>query len=545
MPNETKPPVRTRRGGVLARRLFLLLVLTMLGPALANARTFHTVLQDDDLSLFSPHGLPQYINELRWLGVDELRISAEWKLEAPDPDSSRAPRGFAPAAPDSYTGPGMRLLDTAVRAAAAAGIHVIVDPAFSAPRWATSDAGGPSSPRERWYNTNIDVGQAAAWEQMLARRYSGSFTPLGESTRLPRVDTFTLWNEPNELEFLKPQWLGAVPVSADWYRRLVDLAYPAIKAVSPAATVLVGNTSNSGVDLPSGAAGVAPLAFIRRLACVDAKLQPVRDGPCAHFHTVPADGYAHHPYERNAPPWVPSGAQQPDWAQMGDVMQLQALLDALVARHRLAPGAENLWLTEQGYGSNAELTGERWTESEQAQLNAASEYLAWRDGQAASFSQFLLRDTLTQETLALRARSGNPRALEPGTWTTGLLRENFVPKPALWMFRSPILARAIAAPAPLSASGLSLTVSAGTSRLLDVWGRARPMRQPALVELQIGDGSGGFQDATATTTDANGIFDVSVGMPSTAQIEVRFRWMGTDGIWQTSPAVQPVTVAPG
>jgi hypothetical protein len=530
---------------IAGRSLLLAALLALLAPLVAGARTFHTVLQDDDLSLFSPHGLPQYMKELRWLGVDELRISAEWKLEAPHPDSVRVPRGFRAGAPSSYTTTGMRLLDRAVRAASVAGLQVIVDPAFSAPRWATSDAGRQIGPGNRWYNTNIDVRQAAAWEQMLARRYSGHFTPAGASTSLPRVDTFTLWNEPNEVGFLKPQWQDGIAVSADWYRQLVDLAYPAIKAVSPAATVLIGNTSNSGVDVPPGPAGVAPLAFIRRLACVDAQLQPVRAGACASFHTVPADGFAHHPYERNALPWVPSGPQHPGWAQMGDVTKLQALLDALVARHRLAPGAEKLWLTEQGYGSNAELAGMRWTESQQAQLNAAAEYLAWRDPQTASFSQFLLRDTLTSETVALRARSGNPHVLLPGTWTTGLLRESFAPKPALWMFRSPVLARLIAAPSPLSAQGLTAMAAVGAPALLEVWGRARPARQPSLIQVQLSDGSGAFRGASAATTDANGIFDVRFALPDSPRVEVRFRWLAVDGTWQTSPVVQPVAIPGG
>ena len=125
------------------------------------------------------------MRELRWLGVDELRISAEWKLEAPAPGLRPGPpRGFRAGAPGSYTAPGMRLLDTAVRAAARAGLHVIIDPAFSAPRWATTDAGRPSGPGDHWYNTNIDVRQAATWEQMLARRYSGSFTPSGATHQL-------------------------------------------------------------------------------------------------------------------------------------------------------------------------------------------------------------------------------------------------------------------------------------------------------------------------------------------------------------------------
>src|SRR5204863_9978249 len=123
-------------------------------------------------------------------------------------------------------------------------------------------------------NTDIDIGQLVDWEVMLARRYSGSYTPPGESAPLPRVPAFTLWNEPNGSGFLQPQWRDGVAVSADWYRRLVDVAYPAVKRAAPSATVLIGNTSDAGGDAELGRGGVPPLDFVRRLACVDAQLRP-------------------------------------------------------------------------------------------------------------------------------------------------------------------------------------------------------------------------------------------------------------------------------
>jgi hypothetical protein len=503
-----------------------LAALTLVPPA--GARTLHSVLQDDALSLFSPSWLPQYMSRLRWLGVDELRISAEWKLEAPDANSPTPPRGFRFSDPSAYDSPGTTLLDRAVRAATGAGLGVIIDPAFSAPRWATTDHGGGGS-SDQWYRTNIAIPRLVAWETMLARRYSGRFTPAGARTPLPRVGTFTLWNEPNGPDFLQPQWRGAVPASADWSRELDELAYPAIKRVSPNATVLIGNTSDVGADTPGGR-GVSPMAFIRRLACVDAQLRPVHDGSCAHFQTVPADGYAHHPYERNAPPWTPSsGTGQAGWAQMGDLPKLQALLDELVAMHRLAPGAASLWLTEQGYESNAELGNRPWSEARQAQMNAASDYLAARDPQLASIAQFLLRDTLTYETLTLRARTGRSGAQLPGTWTTGLMREDMTPKPSLSMFRSPIVVRVLAR-------------GAGGSELLEVWGRARPVRTPTEVRIQIAS-QDGFRASGATRTDQNGIFDTELALPTAGQApSVRFQWLAANGTWQTSPATQPLPI---
>jgi hypothetical protein len=273
------------------------------------------------------------------------------------------------------------------------------------------------------------------------------------------------------------------------------------------------------------------------MACVDAKLSPVHDGACAHFHAVPGDGYAHHPYERDAAPWIPSAGQShAGWAQMGDLDRVQSLIDRLVEMHRLAPGVRELWLTEQGYESNAELNDRRWSEAQQAQLNAVSEYLAWRSPSVQSFSQFLLHDSRTRQTLALRRRSENPTATLSGTWTTGLERENGVPKPALWMFRSPVVARLLPARAadpadvPLSPEALRQPVS-----WIEVWGRARPVRAPTLVMVRVG----GFT-TRCTVTDSNGIFDIKAAVPYGTRPRVGFSWLAARGGWQASPTTVPI-----
>jgi hypothetical protein len=518
----------------------VVVALALVWAPAAVARTLHTVLEDDQLSLFSPSSLSQFTSTLRWLGVDELRISAEWKLEAPDGGSPVAPRGFNAGDPRSYdSSVAMRLLDNAVRSASAAGLGVIIDPAFSAPLWATANSPPRPPGGDPWFNTDINVRELAQWETMLARRYAGSYIPAGQTTPLPRVETLTLWNEPNQQAYLAPQWRGGLPVSADWYRELVRLAYPAIKLASPGTTVLIGDTSAVGGSAALGNTGVPPLAFIRRLACVDQQLQRVTAGACAGFSELPGDGWSQHPYERAAPPWVPSGAADPDGAQMGDLGRLQALLDRLVAMHRLAPGAANLWLTEQGYESNAQLPEKPWTEAQQAYLDAVSEYLAWRDPQVASFSQFLLRDIRIAQTLALRAQTGNPRSLLLGTWTTGLERENGAAKPALAMFRSPVVARYLTrSPAT---SWIASAPAGAPAELIEVWGRARPVSSPTLVEVQVADdGSGSFRDAGTVTTDGNGIFDQPVAIAAGIPALVRISWLAPGGRWQTSPAVQPI-----
>ena len=519
----------------------LLLAVLLAAPA-ARARTFHTVLQDDQAALFAPARLGAFVRELRHLGVDELRVSAEWKLEAPNPDGAAPPPGFQPADPRSYdASPAMRALDRAVRAAASQGIGVIIDPAFSAPRWATANPPSSIGSGDPWYNRHIDVRALATWEAMLAARYSGRYAPAGARAPLPAVGTFTLWNEPNQSGFVSPQWRHGVPASADWARALTELAYPAIKAADPGATVLIGNTSPTGADSQAGNHGVPPLAFIRRLACVDARLRPITAGACAHFHELPADGYSEHPYERTAPPWVPSSPLAPDNGELGDVFKLQALLDRLIALHRLAPGAGNLWLTEQGYGSDGQLAGQPWSEAQQAALNADAEFVAWHDPQAVSFAQFLLRDTLTDQTLELRTRTRDRSAFVGGTWTTGLERQDGTPKPALAMFRAPVAARLLADP-PL-ADWLFSAPAGRPAEVIEVWGHARPMhsRTPVIVDAQD---DGFWRTIGETTTDGAGTFDIRAAVAASASVAVRFRWLDSRGAWHVSAANGVIKLTP-
>ena len=495
------------------------------------------------MALFNPSGLPGFISELKYLGVDELRVSAEWKLEAPNPTGATPPPYFVAGDPRAYDrSPGMQDLDRAVRAASAAGIEVIIDPAFSAPRWATRNGLPAGHATDPWFNWQIDVGDLVTWETMLARRYNGHYTPAGSSSPLPLVTTFTLWNEPNQSGFEGPQYVHGQPASPAWYRSVLRAAYPAIKRASPAARILIGNTSSTGADPQAGNGGVPPLTFIERMACANARLRPLQTPGCRHFTTLPADGYAQHPYERTAQPWVAQPSR--DFAEMGDLPELQRLLDRLVAMHRLAPGARNIWLTEQGYGSDGELAGSPWSDAQQAQLNADSEYLAWRD-HVASFSQFLLRDTLIEQTRELRLADGNPQASLSGTWTTGLELENGSPKPALAMFRAPVVARLIRYFRTRPARLRSRRGARGgrVNARVEVWGRARPMHHAAAIDVQLhtgaADGDPVWHTVLQTRSDRNGIFDAHVTVPAVGTNAIRFLWRDSSSHWHNSPQTRP------
>jgi hypothetical protein len=465
----------------------LLAALAGLGTATtASARPgLPTVVQDDARLLDSPPAqVASDMRTLKLLGVDAVRLSANWSLLAPQPSATAPPRGFDAADPAQYPQSRWQALDAAVRDAHAAGLAVMIDVAYWAPTWAAHGAPGPRA------RTNVDPRAFAEFAVAVARRYSGSFTvpagpgngwvggsvtpspppppppdqssllgllglapttlqqdaaapivpPPAAAPPLPAVDTLLLWNEPNFPAFFVPQYSHGRPVAADAYRAMVQAAYPAIKAVRPGVQVLVGNTtSGRGLVAPHG---VPPLAFLRELACVDSRLHPLRTGACAHFTEVPGDGWAHHPYSSADPDQVSTGPSADD-IRVGDLPRLAALLNALVARHRLAPALRDIYVTE--YGVETQPPSGRWglslvqAEERQAAVLTWAEYVAERVPNVKLWAQFLLRDVPPG---AVRVSDSPVRGF--GQFYSGLLLADGQPKLAASTFRAGLFARRVA-----------------------------------------------------------------------------------------------------
>ncbi len=154
--------------------------LTSVGPAHAREAP-ETIVQDDAELLFrTDERVVQNMRHLKSLGVDRVRLNAGWSSIAPDPDSLQRP-DLVLSDPDAYPRANWRRLDRAVRAAHDAGLQVMIDIAFWAPRWATT--GNPDgSGRERW---NVDTTAFAEFSAAVVRRYSGSFVPEPDTDSAP------------------------------------------------------------------------------------------------------------------------------------------------------------------------------------------------------------------------------------------------------------------------------------------------------------------------------------------------------------------------
>jgi hypothetical protein len=493
--------------GARSRRIsFLLAALLTVGlavPAAAAPRqALETILQDDAQLLYgTDEEVRTALAQIHEFGVDRVRLTAGWSVLTRGADGKQRP-DFDAADPAAYEQARWAGLDRAVVLAAEQGMSVMVDVGFWAPLWAVEDTEGPRA------RTRPDPRAYADFAVAIARRYDGTFVPpvpaaddvvvqpsedesfldgifrpldrrdgdpIGSSAPapidgpLPRVDVVSLWNEPNHPAFLQPTWVKrpghrAEPGTAPVYRAMVQAAYDAIKAVRPDLKVLVGGTSSMGDLTGRGKGGVAPMQFIRALACVDRRLRPVRGGSCADFRTVPGDGWTHHPYSLTTPPDRPSPPSARDNARMGDIGRLTTLLDRLVRAGRLAPGLRNVWLTEYGYESRTYPGRPVFGLDEQAVFLTWAEYLAWRNPRVRTYAQFLLRDLPY-------TGPENPVHRPQGHWESGLLYADGRPKPMADAFRVGLHAERI-------------------GRSVELWGRVRGIAPgaEATVERRIGRG---------------------------------------------------------
>jgi hypothetical protein len=474
--------------GVLA----IALAAPLAAPALAakprQAKTFptisgpglETIVQDDGLLLYRPAAEVQAaVARMKELGIDRVRITASWSSLTREPEADGKPAGFDGGDPAAYEQARWQALDTAIRAIHGAGLQALVDIGFWAPHWATSD---PPGARAR---TDIDAQEYAAFAKAVALRYSGSFTPppapqaappdpsqdeslikdllqplvpfplplplpLAQQRRtraaqagaaaapdepLPQVDRFILWNEPNHQGLLLPQWKGRTPASPAVYRAMLRAGWAAIKQARDNVSVLIGNTSSTGGQ--RGVGPVAPLEFLRELACVDAKLKPRKTAECANFSPLPGDGWAHHPYSQNErPSRVSKPRTEAGDLRVADLPQLAATLDRLVRMGRIARANRNIYLTEFGYETKGIPGRPRVDESQQARWLTWAEYLADRVPTVRSFAQFLLRD---QPPAAERVSQSDKRPY--GEYSTGLLNVNGADKVAAKTFLAGLFAQ--------------------------------------------------------------------------------------------------------
>ena len=249
---------------------------------------------------------------------------------------------------DPATYPGWGPWDAIDRAAAQTGIRLYMTITGPIPLWAA----GPNPPQPLSVQTGVTWKPSAAdfgqFVQAVGKRYSGHYTPAGTKSPLPRINFWSIWNEPNYGTDLQPQTVGGHPVSAGLYRELVNAGWNGLHVTGHTTstdTILIGETAPYGVE-PSDARAsheMAPLAFLRGLYCVNSSYRPLQ-GAAAGKIGCPtssgsfkannpalfdAGGWADHPYTGGQAPTVVSRGipGSADYADFGALGHLATALD--------------------------------------------------------------------------------------------------------------------------------------------------------------------------------------------------------------------------
>jgi Cellulase (glycosyl hydrolase family 5) len=452
--------------------LTITLLALLAGPAHASPGQIMSFEAPEEL--FDDAQRDATLDEIRAFGVTQIRQLVYWQAFAPNPDRRTKPR-FDASNPDAYPAGTWTRLDNVVAQAAARGIDVMLTPTGPVPKWAT---GGKKD-----NVTRPSAKEFGRFVTALARRYGA------------QVTTWSIWNEPNQPQFLLPQYRKGKPYSPLHYRGLYRAAYSAIRSVEANRRdkILIAETSPRGNENI-----VHPLRFLRGMACLDGRYKKTRK--CSR---LPADGYAHHAYTtRIGPRFEPDS---PDDVTIGVIDRLVDALDR-AGRAGGLPRGLRIYLTEFGIQSEPDRISGVSLERQPAYY-AIAEHMAYVNPRVALFSQYLMRDDKPREE-GYRFRG----------FESGLRRSNGARKPAYRAFPNPLAVERY-----------------GPTDVL--WGLIRPQRAVTEVTIEVRrKGERRWRRLRRLNSTARGVY----GLRSTYRDgqQYRVRWTSAAGDSYTGPPIR-------
>ncbi len=503
-------------------------------PATASV-TQESLFQDDNQLKANPTGTMQ---TLRDLGVQRLRVNLTWNTVAPAPTSTHRPKGFNASDPAAYTASAWAPYDAIVRAGATYGVSIDFTIDGPAPLWATG-SGAPRGTsgffRGAWQPSAKEF---ALFVRAVGTRYSGSYKPRGSSA-LPRVNFWSIWNEPNYGYDIAPQGVGShqsIPNSPHVYRNLLNAAWASLGATGHSTRtdrILFGEVTPHGVNAWGVFSNMKPLIFLRSLYCVDSGYHPLR-GSSAAAQGCPttasgsrnfrrqtpalfsASGFADHPYEQASAPNRPThlcgsklcvGApSDPDFADLPEIPRLERTLDRLngvYGSHTRFP----VWSTEYGFRTQPPDPNLGVSQTTAAGYMNWAEYLSYRQPRLYSYSQYQLVDSPP-----------------PAFFDTALENPNGSHKPGYDAYRMPLYLP---------------TTSTQAGHKLEIWGGARPAGYARLdtgqaqsVQIQFQRGSSGAWQTLETVAIANskGYIDAHLAIPASGAVRLAWSYPAADSL---------------
>ncbi len=518
--------MRTLRSIIIAA-----LVLAAIPSAALASPTQESMFQDDPMLVY---GTDEQVNTtlttLAGFGVDRIRVSVFWSIIAPATDQAVKPV-FDATDPGAYPPELWARYDRIVTAAAAHGIAVNFNLTSPVPRWAAT-----ASPRPELQETfGPNVEEFGKFVKAVGTRYSGTYQGL------PRVDYWSIWNEPNQAGWLTPQWspdprndklfIESAPTT---YRSLVAQAWTNLADSGHGAdTVLVGETAPAGATDRGLSRPLSPLRFLRRLYCLDDNLNllkadeaTVRGCPpdaatfvAANPGLFHAAGYAHHPYALLSPPGRKS--KLADDVAMSDLAALSRELKRIYARYGQKTQSSRgvpLYLTEYGYQTPPDPFVVSF--NQQASFLNQAEYIAYRNPNVRAMSQFLLIDDAPVPGVDAKA---DPQ-LYWRTFQSGLKLLTGKKKPGYNAYVTPIYVK---------------QRSIRRGRSAGVFGMLRGAKAGAVTSAQVQFRSKGSKKwrklRTAKSTGVRNYFNTTVRPPRSGSLRLSWRNAGKTLVSRSAP----------
>jgi hypothetical protein len=454
-----------------ATLITFVLLLLLAAPASASPRQ---VMSFEASELLDDTRREATLDEIRAFGITQVRQVVYWVDFAPRPNRRTKPR-FDASDPDDYPAGTWDRLDRLFTATQSREMDVLLTLTGPVPRWATkSKRGHLNQPSPRLFKQ---------FATAVGRRYGD------------RVSMWSIWNEPNQPQFLKPQYRKKRPFSPRLYRGLYRAGYSGIRRSRENRddAILIGETSPRGNENV-----VHPLAFLRGMLCLNDRYRKQRD--CGRLD---ADGYAHHAYTtRTGPRFVPPDK---DDVTIGVISRLVSALDR-AARARALPRGLRIYLTEFGIQSRPDKVSGVSFERQPAYY-AISERIAYVNPRVALFSQYLMRDDAPRES-----------GFRFGGFESGLRRSDGRRKPAYRAFANP----------------LAVEIEGRRDVL---WGLIRPQRSETTVTIEVRrPGSRRWRRLRRMQTTSSGVF--ALGVAHRDRQYYRVRWTSEAGRERVGPPIR-------
>ena len=393
------------------------------------------------------------LDEIKATGTTHVRMILYWRNVAPGPKKKRRP-AFRERDPAAYN---WGIYDRNIAQIRERGLEPLVTISGPVPRWATGKRkGGVFKPRPKHFRR---------FAEAVGLRYGN------------QVNMWSIWNEPNHPQFLKPQYRKKrgkkVPASPAVYRRLFKAGRNGLLASGYGAgkVILAGETAPRGTPRV-----VAPVPFAKKF------FKKGRLG---------ASGWAHHPYTTKAGPFFkPSNKKD---VTIGVLSRLTRALDRSRGGKRLP-----LYLNEFGIQSKPDpFVGV--PELKQAEYRAISERIAYRNRRVRAFSQYMMRDDLPRSGSRFTRYSG---------FESGLRHSDGRPKIAYGAYSLPMVA------------------DRGRKRVT-LWGLVRPASGATTVEIQYKQGKQAWKRLKAKNTNAAGYWSTTTAFRK--KRSYRVIWNGQAG----------------